>query len=322
MVQEAEEFSDEDKKVREKIEARNALENYVYSMKNTLSQQDLATRRASPTRSRRRRQGGDREGARGGERVARRQPGGREGRTSTRSSRRCRTRSPIISKVYRESGGAAPGGGDFGTAATTTSTATRRLGGARALGLRVALRAPLDAAPRLRRVVVVVAVVAQRGHERRPVREILVERRRRRRGCRRWWPWRWRRRRRRRQLARRRRDKPREPDVGRDAHLLDGRRRNVQQLLAVVLHLSSADGDGDLVTDSERAVQRRDDVLVEQPAQRFRLEEHARLAAVGEPHRHENGVFATESLAAIVTIKGSFAPTILYAIRMTRRRQT
>merc|ERR1711861_22934 len=37
MVQEAEEFQEEDKKVREKIEARNALENYVYSMKNQLS---------------------------------------------------------------------------------------------------------------------------------------------------------------------------------------------------------------------------------------------------------------------------------------------
>merc|ERR1712230_304406 len=36
MVQEAEEFQEEDKKVRDKIEARNALENYVYSMKNTL----------------------------------------------------------------------------------------------------------------------------------------------------------------------------------------------------------------------------------------------------------------------------------------------
>merc|ERR1711967_143532 len=36
MVQEAEEFQEEDKKVREKIESRNALENYVYSMKNTL----------------------------------------------------------------------------------------------------------------------------------------------------------------------------------------------------------------------------------------------------------------------------------------------
>merc|ERR1719218_127521 len=36
MVQEAEEFQEEDKKIREKIESRNALENYVYSMKNTL----------------------------------------------------------------------------------------------------------------------------------------------------------------------------------------------------------------------------------------------------------------------------------------------
>merc|ERR1711937_621076 len=37
MVQEAEEFQEEDKKVREKIESRNQLENCVYSMKNTLS---------------------------------------------------------------------------------------------------------------------------------------------------------------------------------------------------------------------------------------------------------------------------------------------
>merc|ERR1712083_880937 len=37
MVQEAAEFEEEDKKVREKIESRNQLENYVYSMKNTLS---------------------------------------------------------------------------------------------------------------------------------------------------------------------------------------------------------------------------------------------------------------------------------------------
>merc|ERR1712072_1662496 len=37
MVQEAEEFQEGDKKIRERIEARNALENYVYSMKNSLS---------------------------------------------------------------------------------------------------------------------------------------------------------------------------------------------------------------------------------------------------------------------------------------------
>merc|ERR1712046_441129 len=38
MVQEAEQFAEEDKKVKDKIEARNSLENYVYSMKNTLSE--------------------------------------------------------------------------------------------------------------------------------------------------------------------------------------------------------------------------------------------------------------------------------------------
>ena len=36
MLHEAEEFGEEDKRVREKIEARNALENYLYSMKSTL----------------------------------------------------------------------------------------------------------------------------------------------------------------------------------------------------------------------------------------------------------------------------------------------
>merc|ERR1711968_214503 len=36
MVQEAEEFAEEDKKVQEKINARNGLESYLYNMKNTL----------------------------------------------------------------------------------------------------------------------------------------------------------------------------------------------------------------------------------------------------------------------------------------------
>mmetsp|Transcript_1451 Transcript_1451/g.3597 ORF Transcript_1451/g.3597 Transcript_1451/m.3597 type:complete len:660 (+) Transcript_1451:30-2009(+) len=40
MVEEAEEFAEEDKKVRDKIESRNALENYVYSMKNTIGDSD------------------------------------------------------------------------------------------------------------------------------------------------------------------------------------------------------------------------------------------------------------------------------------------
>jgi heat shock protein 5 len=37
MVQEAEEFAEEDKKVKERIDARNSLETYVYNMKNQLA---------------------------------------------------------------------------------------------------------------------------------------------------------------------------------------------------------------------------------------------------------------------------------------------
>ncbi|CAN6461814.1 unnamed protein product [Victoria cruziana] len=40
MVREAEEFAEEDKKVKEKIDARNSLETYVYNMKNTISDKD------------------------------------------------------------------------------------------------------------------------------------------------------------------------------------------------------------------------------------------------------------------------------------------
>nr|BAA13948.1 luminal binding protein [Arabidopsis thaliana] len=40
MVKEAEEFAEEDKKVKEKIDARNALETYVYNMKNQVSDKD------------------------------------------------------------------------------------------------------------------------------------------------------------------------------------------------------------------------------------------------------------------------------------------
>jgi len=40
MVQEAEEYADEDKKVRERIEGRNSLESYVYSVRNTLNDED------------------------------------------------------------------------------------------------------------------------------------------------------------------------------------------------------------------------------------------------------------------------------------------
>jgi heat shock protein 5 len=40
MVQEAEEYAEEDKLVKEKIEAKNALENYIYSMKSTIDDEE------------------------------------------------------------------------------------------------------------------------------------------------------------------------------------------------------------------------------------------------------------------------------------------
>ena len=40
MVQESEEFSEEDKKARDKIEARNHLETYIYNMKNQINDKD------------------------------------------------------------------------------------------------------------------------------------------------------------------------------------------------------------------------------------------------------------------------------------------
>merc|ERR1719164_233459 len=40
MVREAEEYADEDKKVKERIDARNGLESYLYNMKNTLDDEE------------------------------------------------------------------------------------------------------------------------------------------------------------------------------------------------------------------------------------------------------------------------------------------
>ena len=40
MVKEAEEFAEEDKKVKERIDARNSLETYIYNMKNQISDKD------------------------------------------------------------------------------------------------------------------------------------------------------------------------------------------------------------------------------------------------------------------------------------------
>lgn len=40
MVREAEEFAEEDKKVKERIDARNSLETYIYNMKNQINDKD------------------------------------------------------------------------------------------------------------------------------------------------------------------------------------------------------------------------------------------------------------------------------------------
>merc|ERR1719146_420568 len=40
MVQEAEEFAEEDKKVKDRIDGRNALEGYCYNLKNTLEDEE------------------------------------------------------------------------------------------------------------------------------------------------------------------------------------------------------------------------------------------------------------------------------------------
>jgi heat shock protein 1/8 len=41
MVNEAEKFKGEDEKIKKRIEAKNALENYCFSMKNTLNDEKL-----------------------------------------------------------------------------------------------------------------------------------------------------------------------------------------------------------------------------------------------------------------------------------------
>merc|ERR1719442_271154 len=110
LSQEEEEFSEEDKKVREKIEARNQLENYVYSMKNTLSDSEKGV--------------ADKIGDDDKDTIEKALEEANEWLDDNQDAEKedfeeklkegqdaC---SPIISKVYHESGGAPGGGGDFG----------------------------------------------------------------------------------------------------------------------------------------------------------------------------------------------------------------
>merc|ERR1712046_424405 len=108
MVREAEEFAEEDKAVRDKIEARNSLENYVYSMKNTLSDSEKGV--------------ADKISDEDKETIEKALEDANEWLDDNQEAEKeefdeklkevqgeC---SPIISKVYQESGGAP--GGDFG----------------------------------------------------------------------------------------------------------------------------------------------------------------------------------------------------------------
>ena len=44
MVREAEEFAEEDKKVKERVDARNGLESYLYNLKNTLDDEEKSSK--------------------------------------------------------------------------------------------------------------------------------------------------------------------------------------------------------------------------------------------------------------------------------------
>merc|ERR1712151_576301 len=109
MVNEAAEFEEEDKKVREKIEARNSLENYVYSMKNPLSdpEKGVADKISDDDKD---------TVERALEEVNEWLDDNQEAEKEDFEEKLKEVQdvcSPIISKVYKESGGA-PGGGDFG----------------------------------------------------------------------------------------------------------------------------------------------------------------------------------------------------------------
>ena len=40
MIRDAEKFADQDKELKEKIDAKNSLENYIYTMKNTIEDKE------------------------------------------------------------------------------------------------------------------------------------------------------------------------------------------------------------------------------------------------------------------------------------------
>lgn len=52
MIQDAEKFADEDKAIKERIDAKHALQNYIYTMRNTIEDKDkLAEKLSSDDKS-------------------------------------------------------------------------------------------------------------------------------------------------------------------------------------------------------------------------------------------------------------------------------
>mmetsp|Transcript_11938 Transcript_11938/g.31191 ORF Transcript_11938/g.31191 Transcript_11938/m.31191 type:complete len:646 (-) Transcript_11938:133-2070(-) len=110
MVEEAEEFAEEDKKVRDKIESRNALENYVYTMKNTVSDADkgVADKISDSDKETIEKALDD-----ANEWLDENQDGEKDDFAEKLKEVQA-VCSPIISKIYQESGGAPGGGFDSG----------------------------------------------------------------------------------------------------------------------------------------------------------------------------------------------------------------
>merc|ERR1712124_25685 len=99
MVREAEEFADEDAKVKEKVDKRNALEGYAYNLRNTLNEEDKETLEEAVKETLDWLDENDDAEVEEFEEKQKELEG---------------IANPIISKVYQQGGGGGPGGeGDF-----------------------------------------------------------------------------------------------------------------------------------------------------------------------------------------------------------------
>merc|ERR1711924_526060 len=101
MVKEAEEFAEEDKKVKERIDGRNALEGYLYNIKNTVEDEEKGIAKKVS----------DEDKTTITEAV--------KEELEKKQKETEKIINPIMQKVYQASGGAPPGGegGEGGAAA-------------------------------------------------------------------------------------------------------------------------------------------------------------------------------------------------------------